>query len=109
MRSAAEILRDDGILRAVDHADAVHEKWSDKALAMLIEYIDLIGGTGSQFTSEMARFYAEEQGLPKPPDKRAWGAVMLGAARTKKCKKIGWTTASDPKVHCNPVSLWEAI
>lgn len=108
MKTQAELLRDDGINRAVDHADAVHEQWSDKALAMLIEYIDLIGGVGVEFTSEMVRFYAEEQGLSKPPDGRAWGAVMLKAMRSGKCKKIGWTTATDPKVHCNPVSLWQA-
>jgi len=108
MRTPAEILRDNGTNLAIAHADAVHEQWSDRALQMLLDYIDLIGGTGSQLTSEMARFYAAEHGLPRPPDGRAWGAVMLKAARAGKCKKIGWTTATDPKVHCNPVSLWEA-
>jgi hypothetical protein len=32
---------------------------------------------------------------------------MLKAARAKLIVKKGWTTATDPKVHCNPVSLWE--
>lgn len=108
MRSAAEILRDEGITRAVDHADAVHEQWSDRAFAMLIDYIDLIGGSGNEFTSEMVRFYADSQGLPRPPDQRAWGAVMVRAARSGVCKKIGWATATDPRVHFNPVTLWEA-
>jgi hypothetical protein len=108
MSSAAEILRDEGIMRAVDHADKVHEQWSDRAFSTLTDYIELIGGAGSEFTSEMVRFYAEDQGLPKAPDQRAWGAVMLKAVRANKCKKKGWATATDPKVHCNPVTLWEA-
>lgn len=108
MRSAAQILRDDGITRAVDHADAVNMDWSERAEQIAREYIDLIGGAGHQFTSEMIRFYATEQSFPKPPDGRAWGAVMMKLARSGRCKKVGWATASDPKVHCNPITLWEA-
>lgn len=105
MQSQAEMFRDDGIKRAVDHADKVHESWSDKAFDLLKDYVSLIG-KDSQCTSEMVRHYAESHGLPHPPDKRAWGAVMLKAARANLLFKKGWTTATDPKVHCNPVSLW---
>lgn len=108
MENAAQILRDEGIRRAVDKADKVHEQWSDKAYYLLGEYIDLIGGAGACLTAEMVRFYSEEQGLPKPPDGRAWGAVMLKAARSGRIFRNGWVTASDPKSHGNPTTLWEA-
>jgi hypothetical protein len=105
-QTQAEMFRDDGIKRAVDHADKVHESWSDKAFDLLKDYVGVIG-TDSECTSEMVRHYAEANGLPHPPDKRAWGAVMLKAARANILLKKGWTTATDPKVHCNPVSLWK--
>lgn len=106
MMSQAELFRDDGIKRAVDHADKVHENWSDRAFDLLKAYISLIGND-AEFTSELVRNYAETYNLPHPPDKRAWGAVMLKAAKANLIFKKGWTTATDPKVHCNPVSLWQ--
>jgi hypothetical protein len=101
-----EEMRDDGIDRAVSHADRVIPDWSEKAHALSIAYLQSLG-SGAQTTSEKVRIYAERAGLPHPPDKRAWGAVMLRLARAGRLRKRGWTTAEDPKVHCNPVSLWE--
>jgi hypothetical protein len=106
MATEAEILRDQGIQRAVDHADRVESKWSDRAYEMLVRHAKHLG-QGSNITSEAIRNHAEWFGLPPPPDKRAWGAVMLRAARAGVIAKVGWTTANDPKVHCNPVSLWQ--
>lgn len=105
MATHAEVLRDEGIQRAVDHADREIESWSDRATYMLMSCARA-RGQGSEITSESIRNYAEFHDLPPPPDKRAWGAVMLKAARAGVIKKIGYTTANDPKVHCNPVSLW---
>lgn len=102
----AQTLRDNGIIRAVNHADRVHSNWSDNAFDALKSFANLLG-RGEHLTSELVRAHAEFHGLPTPPDKRAWGAVMLKAARAKLIVKKGWTTATDPKVHCNPVSLWE--
>ena len=110
MATAAEILRDEGMRQAVEHADAVHGNWSERAMDMLKDYLELLRyglGEGQQFTSEMVREYAEQMGLPDPPDKRAWGAVMVKAARAGLIVKKGWTTSRNPKVHCSPTSLWE--
>jgi len=105
MATQAELLRDEGIQRAVDHADREIESWSDRASDMLLSCARA-RGKGAEITSESIRNYAEFHDLPPPPDKRAWGAVMLKAARAGVIKKVGYTTANDPKVHCNPVSLW---
>jgi hypothetical protein len=103
----AQALRDHGITRAVNHADRVHSNWSDRAFDSLKQFIQTKLRKGDVITSEAVRSYAATHGLPTPPDKRAWGAIMLKAARAKLIVKKGWTTATDPKVHCNPVSLWE--
>lgn len=106
MATEAELLRDEGIQRAVDHADRVEADWSSNAYAMLVQYARH-KGSGAHITSEAVRNHCEWFGLPLPPDKRAWGAVMLKASRAGVIRKAGWTTANDPKVHCNPVSLWQ--
>lgn len=62
---------------------------------------------GERMTVERIRQFAEERGLPKPPDKRAWGAIAQQLAKAGLLRKVGWTTATDPRVHCNPISQWE--
>ena len=105
-RQLSNAARDDGISRAIAHADAVHPDWGDRAFAELHRYIAPMHA-GARLTGEEIREFAELHGVPRPPDKRAWGNVMLRAARAGLIRKIGWTTASDPKTHCNPISLWE--
>lgn len=102
----ARKLRDDGIKRASDHADKVSLSWTDRAHGFLLEYI-AGAKVGTQFQCEDVRKFAEGRGFATPPDKRAWGGVMLRGSRASVIRKIGWAPASDPKVHCNPVSLWE--
>lgn len=100
-------LRDIGIQRAVEHADAEIPSWSDIAfdnLRMFLRY-----APDSQFMGEDVRGYATTRGLPDPPDKRAWGAVMLRAARAGLIRKIGYAHAKDPKVHRSINPLWERV
>jgi hypothetical protein len=104
-RELAEAARDRGIERAVEHADAVETGWSDVAYAHLQVFL-LKLPTGAKVTGEQIREHAEKEGLRIPPDKRAWGAVMMKACRAGLIRKVGWTTATDPKTHCNPISSW---
>ncbi len=100
----ARQLRDDGMARAADHAEVVEPGWNELAL----EYVRVYAKANRQLRGEMVRIYAENRGFPLPPDKRAWGAVMMRAAKAGLITKLGWTTAVDPKVHKNPVSLWQS-
>lgn len=97
-------LRDEGIRRAEGHAERVEPGWLEHA----VEYVRDYARLHPELTSEKARQYAERCGLPEPPDKRSWGGVMLRALRAGVVEKIGWTTADDPLVHNNPVSLWRS-
>ncbi len=106
-RQRARAGRDRGMQRAVDHADRTIERWSDRAEVLARQYLAAV--TGQRITGERIRQHAEAQGLPNPPDKRAWGSVTMRLARAGLLRKVGWTTASDPKVHCNPVSEWEVV
>lgn len=105
LRERAVAARDRGIKTAADHADAVAEGWSEAAFQHTRRFLE-DKPSGHQFIGEEVRQFAERSGLALPPDKRAWGAVMLRCARAGLMRKIGFTVASDPKVHCNPVSQW---
>jgi len=98
-------LRDAGMQTAVDHADAVHPTWSDRAFASLRAYV---AGTrpGVTFTCEAVRDYAERRGVPPPPDNRAWGIVMSRGARAGLYRRHGYVPATHPQVHMTTVTAW---
>lgn len=78
--SAEEIAkrrRDDGIARAAAHADDVDPRWQTRAFRA----VAIFARYHPAFLAEDARGMAEREGLPSPPDARAWGAVMRLAAR----------------------------
>ena len=102
------VLRDIGIAKAVAHADRVVNSWSTDALKIVVDYCNGLS-SGDHVTSEKFRMHAVVGGLQNPPDNRAWGGVMRNAAKMGIITKIGWTTADDPKVHKNPVSLWAVV
>lgn len=102
----ARTMRDAGINTAARHADEQSPRWVDRATELLTEY----ARQHRVINSERVRGYAASRGLPHPPDGRAWGAVMQRAARAGWIRKTGrYETAEDPKVHCNPVAVWESL
>lgn len=101
--TAARAARDDGIRRAVQHADAVTPRWADLAYDFLQRHLLTV----PTLTSEQARQAA--QGIvPEPPSLRAWGGPFSRAARAGLIERAGYDTARDPKVHCNVVTVWRS-
>lgn len=70
----------EGMARAVEHADRVKPSWSERALAALQVYCL----KHEEFTAEEARAAMHKGGLPKPTDGRAWGWVF------RKASNLGW-------------------
>lgn len=95
--------RDTGITQAADHADAVSPRWTDRAYDALVHHAN----RHTFFTVEQVRM-AFAGVLPDPPSSRAWGAVVLKAARAGIVSRAGHTEAEDPAVHCNLVTLWRS-
>lgn len=101
-------LRDIGIKTAVEHADAVYEKWSEAAYAVLLKYIARYG-SGKQFMGEQVRIYADVMGLPQPLSLRAWGGVMQRAFKEGLIKQVGTAKVLNAKAHCANAAMWEII
>lgn len=93
-----------GIQQAVDHANAVTPQWSDKAYDFLVRYVS---SATSSFMCEDVRHKAEQAGFPEPPHNRAWGAVLIRAAKTGLIRNIGAAPTKNVKAHRAFASLWE--
>lgn len=97
-------LRDEGMKKAEESAERKEFGWSDKAMIYVEKYCRMF----DEFTGESVRIYAEAMGIPEPPHKRAWGAIMLKAAKRGLIRKIGTQSVSNPKAHCAIATLWKA-
>lgn len=83
---AAMEARDLGMQRAVDHANRQESEWSGQALGLLVAFAKQ---AERPFLIEEARAWAETQGLPPPPDARAWGAVTKRCSAKQRIRKTG--------------------
>lgn len=98
-------LADDGMQRAVDHADAVEDRWSERAYQLLEEF----AGSHYEFMTEDVRQWAhEQQDLPKPPDPRAWGAVTVRGIQSRLFIRIGYRKTRIPPAHATPRPVWRS-
>lgn len=94
---------DAGIQSSGEHADRVESGWRFQAMTLVALYARQIG---RPFVIEEARAFAEANGLPFPPDGRAWGSATRLAAAKKRIRKVGYApTASS---HGSPKVQWEA-
>lgn len=97
-------LRDEGIRRAVEHADAVEDRWSGRALA----WVKTIAERGGTLTSESVMDEAYATGLPVPPEPRAWGGIMQAAAKRGWIKRDGFVESGHARAHCRPIARWRS-
>jgi len=94
--------RDQGIKSAVEHADAVRPKWRVQAEAYTEGLIERRGF--KPFLMEEIVAAAEVDGIPAPPDKRAWGHVIRALARRGVVRKIGYAPAKSSNL--SPKIQW---
>lgn len=96
-------LRDQGMTRAIDHANQVHANWSEDAYAFLIVFV---ATHKDEFMCEDMRSSSEGI-VPEPPSKRAWGAVVAKAAKSGLIKRKGFRSVSNAKAHSANASVWQ--
>lgn len=98
----ARARRDDGIGRAIDHADAVLPSWSDGAFLRFSAY----ARTHQFFTTEDVR--ESFSAYPRPPDARSWGGIAVRARSAGLVVKHGKQRAKSPSVHCMDITVWRS-
>jgi len=96
-------LRDAGMQQAVDNAESKHPSWGDRALSLLVKY------PKDEFMAEQVREFAKSRGLPDPPSKRAWGAVIVKAKKMGIIEHMRYDRVSNPKAHRTPASVWRML
>lgn len=99
-----ETMRDKGIKKAVDHANEVYNDWNEKAFSFLIIYIQSV----NEFMVEEMR-QASTGIVPAPPSLRAWGGIIVRAAKAGLIKKTGFRNVKNIKAHCTPATVWAKI
>jgi hypothetical protein len=96
-------LAEQGAQRAADHADRVCVTWTEEAAG----WVQRVAGRGVPFICEEVRSEAERNGMPTPPDSRAWGAILIKAARDGVVRKTGiYRPGSNPISHYRPQAEW---
>jgi hypothetical protein len=99
-----EALKEEGMRRAVDHADREVLSWSERAYAA----VKIFAIKGLPFTTEEIARWAYSHGLPVPPDPRAWGSVMRSAVLAGLVEASHYEKSQNPKAHRRPVQVWQS-
>lgn len=94
-------LRDSGIQRAADHAEAKNPGWQTQAFDFIIEYAK----KHQSFAVEDVRLAAVGK-VPTPPSLRAWGHVVRKAAKAGAIRQIGIIQVKNPLAHRANAALW---
>lgn len=95
-----------GAAQAERHANETAPGWSDKAFEALCEFVQRIG-PGKKFQAEDVRMY--DSRVPPAPSLRAWGNVMVRAAREGIIRNTGMTEkVNNATAHSANASLWVA-
>lgn len=98
--------RDDGIRRAVEHADRIEPDWAERAFAWIERWA--LTHPGESATTKRLRYMAVEDGLPRPPTNFAWGGPILRAARAGVLVRAGATMDGDATMHVKLVPVWRS-
>lgn len=101
------MLRDDGMNRAELNAELHNDGWSNAALEAVRGYARTHKGV--QFMAERVREWAHTwKMVPEEKNGRAWGAIMLRAAKLGIIRHVGYGLTENVNTHKTPASLWMA-
>jgi hypothetical protein len=103
-RQRASDRADDGIRRAREHAESVVHAWRSLALVSLERYLSEIGRR--PFLTEQFIRWSRANGLPAPPDDRAFGSVIRSAVKLQIIEKEGFRAAATSNLGIK--TLWIA-
>lgn len=98
-------LAETGMNLALQNAETKKPGWQKNAFRLLIDFI----GTRKKFMCEDFRAFCAENGLSIPPSNRAFGGIILKAAKAGMIKRVGYGQVKNPKAHSANAAVWETI
>ena len=96
-----------GSATAAAHAESQSAGWLARATGLAEQFLLQIAGQRA-FQAAQMRVYAEQHGLPPPPDARAWGHIMRRLKKRGLIVSVGTGKSSDPKQHSGFITEWQA-
>jgi hypothetical protein len=108
MNNEAQILGQQGLQIAMDHADRVEPGWNDLAFDMFREWLSG-WPSGYRFRTEHFRLYAIFEGLPTPPSLRSFGGIPRRARREKLIKSVDLAKTTSKNQRGCFATVWEKI
>lgn len=107
MKTHEQAVRDgeQGALLASQHADSASMDWTQQASCLFVDFSKAVK-KGQPFLTEDARAWAESQGLPPPPDNRAWGFIAKAMSQCGHVVSEGYAPAKSS--NGSPKVLWRA-
>lgn len=103
-----ETLKEKGMKRAIDSANRKENLWSERAYALLLQFLSGLP-KDRRFMIEQFRKFAYERGLPVPPSERAFGSVTLRASNAGKIVRVGFGTVENAKAHKCFAPVWRKV
>ena len=98
---AGRAARDEGMARADDHAPP---EWKVHAAAA----IDARISSGAEFMADDVWADLDAAGVPKPPERRALGPLIVQASKRGRIVRVGYRQSTRPEAHANPKAVWVA-
>lgn len=95
-------LRDAGMKLASESAEQDSWGWNEAAYNFLTGFVNARQGS---FMAEEIR-NASAGLIPEPPSKRAWGGIMMRAAKAGLIRKVGYGQVSNPRAHKCFATVW---
>lgn len=96
-----------GMLAAITNANRAFANWSERAAECFTHFVHVKGD--EPFMTEDVRVWAEDGGLPPPPDRRAWGAVASAVKKAGLIKSNGYAPQKSPNSHGAPKTVWSRV
>lgn len=98
--------KDAGISSSASRANESSPGWADRAYSYMVKFASL---TESPWTVEQFRHWAMSNGLDKPVEERAYGAVTMRALRHGVMVRIGFAPAASSNCGAKPLYARPAL
>jgi hypothetical protein len=100
---AARERRDDGMKRAMDHAERIERGWKEMAYDFLVNVF--IKHHHGRFMTEQVRAACAGV-VPEPPSARAWGGIIRKAVLAGLIHQVGFDKVKNKNANCANAAVW---